>query len=255
MKEAVVYTNEADFRKWFEKNLDRFGIKEIIVNQEVCPDYVVIMNDGKTARIEVELFSENFKYHRHDPNKVDYIVACYSKKDNMEGVPVMTVHRLWCFDLEPLDCIPPNDPLDKNEAGLLASVHVSGGISISALSHGKLAGNKELWMRVPPEIIAKIRRSRIDDSIFNVLTQPAKEWLRRYHHLLIGSGISEEGCLLLESLRRRGLIASRPIEIIASLYDGVFIDHPAWFPIEVYTTPDAWKYHKDEILNSLKSFW
>lgn len=69
MKEATVFTNEADFRRWFERNLSYFGVREIVFSQEVCPDYVVIMDDGRTAKIEAELFAANFKYHRHDPAK------------------------------------------------------------------------------------------------------------------------------------------------------------------------------------------
>ena len=251
MKKAVVFTNEADFRRWFEQNLAQFDIKEIVLSQEVCPDYVVIMQDGKCAKIEAELFAVNFKYHGHDPAKADYIVSCYSKTDEVEGVPVKTVHRLWCFDVKPLDPLSPEDPLDEDEASLLSAIHQSGGLSVSALSQSDLAGDKELWMRVSPEKIASIPRSRIVESVFNILTQPAKEWLRKYHHLMVDAGVSEEGCRLLESLMRRQLIVHRPQEILASMYDGVFVNHPAWFPVEVYATSDAWSYHKDDILKYL----
>lgn len=251
MKEAVIFTNETDFRRWFEKNLTRFGIKEIVLSQDVCPDYVVIMDDGRPAKIETELFAINFKYHGHDQTKADYIVACYSKTTEVEGVPVRAVHHLWCFDMEPLDPLPPSDPLSEDEAMLLSAIHQSGGISVPALSQGKMGGNQQLWMRVPPDKIAALPRGRIVDSVMNILTQPAKEWLRKYHHLLVGAGISEEGCRLLASLMRRQLIHYRPIEIIASLYDGVLLDHPAWFPVEVHATPEAWKHHKDDILKYL----
>lgn len=106
MKEAVVFTNEKEFRGWFEKNLSQFGIKEIFLSQEACPDYVVIMEDGRPAKVEAELFGVNFKYHGHDPAKADFIVACYSKTDEVEGVPVKAVHRLWCFD--PAESFGPN---------------------------------------------------------------------------------------------------------------------------------------------------
>ena len=251
MKEAVVFTNEADFRRWFEQNLTHFGIKKIVLSQDVCPDYVVIMQDGTCAKIEAELFAVNFKYHRHDPAKADYIVACYSKTDEVEGVPVKAVHRLWCFDVEPLNLLPPEDPLDEDESVLLSAIHQSGGISVSALSQGQLGGDGELWMRVSPDKIGSIPRGRIVESVFNILTQPAKEWLRKYHHLMVGAGISENGCQLLQSLMHRQLITYRPIEIIASMYDGVWVDHPAWLPVEVYATPDALRYHKDDILKYL----
>jgi hypothetical protein len=251
MKDAALFTNEADFRRWFEQNLSRFGIREIVLSQEVCPDYVVIMEDGRVAKVEAELFAVNFKYHGHDPRKADYIVACYSKTTEIEGVPVLAAHRLWFFDVDTTDLLSPAAPLSEDEALLLSGIHQSGGISVSALSQGELAGNNELWMRVHPEKIAAIPRGRIDDNLMNILTQPAKEWLRKYHHLLVGAGISDEGCILLESLARRQLIRYRPIEIIAAMYDGVFSKHPAWFPMEAYATPEAWQYHKDSILKYL----
>ncbi|MCB2146740.1 MAG: hypothetical protein KQI81_09720 [Deltaproteobacteria bacterium] len=183
MKEAAIFTNEAEFRVWFEKNLSRFGIREIFLSQEVCPDYVVIMKDGSPAKVEAELFAINFKYHHHDPAKADFIVACYSRTDEVNGVPVKAVHRLWCFDPDPLELLSPSDPLKDDEAELLSAIHQSGGISLSALLQGKLGGDQQIWVRMPPEKIATIPRGRIDDSLLNILTQPAKEWLRKYHHL------------------------------------------------------------------------
>ena len=251
MKEAVVFTNETDFRSWFEKNLSQFGIREIFLSQEVCPDYVVVMDDGRHAKVEAELFAVNFRYHGHDPAKADFIVACYSKTDEIEGVPVRAVHRLWCLDPEPFDLLSPSDPLSEDEAALLSAIHQSGGLSLSALSEGELGGDQEIWIRVPPEKIAAIPRGRIEDSVLSILTQSAKEWMRKYHHLLIGVGISENGCRLIESLVRRQLIAHRPINFMASVYDGVIVNHPAWLPLEVYATTLAWEHHKDEILKYL----
>jgi hypothetical protein len=251
MKEAVIFTNEKEFRCWFEKNLSRFGIKEIFLSQEVCPDYVVVMDDGRHAKVEAELFAVNFRYHGHNPAKADFIVACYSKTDEVEGVPVLAVHRLWSFDPEPFDFLSPSAPLSEDEATLLSAIHQSGGISLSALSQGELGGDQQIWIRLPPEKIAAIPKRRIDDSVLNILTQSAKKWVRKYHHLLIGVGISEAGCRLLESLVRRQLIAQRPINFMSAVYDGVIVDHPAWFPVEVYATQQAWQFHKDDILKYL----
>ena len=252
MKEAAIFTTEAEFRAWFEKNLGRFGIREVFLSQEVCPDYVVIMNDGTPAKVEAELFAINFKYHAHDPAKADYIVACYSKTDEVEGVPVKAVHRLWHFDVEPLDPLSPKDPLNEEEARLLSALDQSGGISLSALSEGELGGDQEIWVRLPPDTIAAIPRGTIEDNLFNVLTQAAKEWVRKYHHLLIGVGISQEGCGLLESLQRRGLIGFRPIAIVSSLFDGAMVTHPAWLPVEVFATPEAWEHHEEDIMKYLR---
>ncbi|MDQ5986396.1 MAG: hypothetical protein CSYNP_02120 [Syntrophus sp. SKADARSKE-3] len=251
MKEAVIFTNEMEFRHWFEKNLSQFGIKEIILSQRACPDYVVIMEDGLPAKVEAELFAMSFKYHDHDPAKADFIVACYSKTDKVLGVPVKAVHRLWCFDADPLDLLSPSDHLSEDEAMLLSAIYQSGGISLSALSEGELGGDQQIWIRLPPESIAAIPKGRIDDSLLNILTQSTKEWVRKYHHLLIGAGISEDGCRVLESLVRHQLIHYKPINFLSSMYDGVIVKHPAWFPVEVSATPMAREYHKDDILKYL----
>ena len=251
MREATVFTSEKEFRSWFEKNLSRFGIKEIFLSQETCPDYVVIMEDGRYVKVEAELFAINFKYHHHDPSKVDYILACYSKTDEVEGIPVKAEHRLWCFDPDPLELLPPEDKLNEDEASLLSAIYQSGGISLSALSEGSLGGDQQIWVRVSPEKIAVIPRGKIGDSVLNILTQSAKKWVRKYHHLLIGAGISENGCRLLESLTRRQLIGHRPINFMAAAYDGVIVKHPAWFPVEIYTRPEAKRYHKEDIMKYL----
>src|SRR6266850_4003591 len=251
LREARVFTTEAEFRQWFEKNLSEFGVHKIVLSQEACPDYVVIMEDNRVLKLEAELFASNFKYHGHDPKKADYILAGYAKTPTVEGVPVMALHRLWCFDIEPTESIPPEAVLSEEEAQLLSAIHSSGGISVAALSQGNLAGEGELWTRVHPARIATIPRGRIVDSVVSVLSQSTKEWLRKYHHLLIGAGISQKGCELLESLFRRNLIGYRPIEWLAAAYDGSIIDHPAWLPTEVYATDDAWTHHEADIMQHL----
>jgi hypothetical protein len=80
MKEAIIFDKESDFRKWFEENKEKVGVKRIILSQDVCPDYVFEMKNGEVVKLEVELFAINFQYHRHDPDKADYILACYAKE-------------------------------------------------------------------------------------------------------------------------------------------------------------------------------
>jgi len=77
----IALQSEAEFRKWFEQNLLAFGVRKIILSQEPCPDYVLQMQDGRIVRVEAELFAVNFRYHRHDPRKVDFILAAYSHAD------------------------------------------------------------------------------------------------------------------------------------------------------------------------------
>ena len=144
VKEAVIHESEAEFRRWFEKNLGRFGISEIILSQEPCPDYVVKMNDGSTAKIEAELFAANFHKHGHDPKKADFILACYSKTTVVDGVPVIAVNKLWCLDDKQDPPIPPDAPLSDAEAKLLGVIDFHGGLSITALADDHFGGDQDL---------------------------------------------------------------------------------------------------------------
>ena len=82
------FKSEAQFRKFFEKNLDKFGIKSIKLSQEVCPDYVCIMKDGSVKNVEAELDARHFLQHHHDESKVDLIVCAVSSVDRIHGIPV-----------------------------------------------------------------------------------------------------------------------------------------------------------------------
>jgi len=85
------FESEAQFRKYFEKNLDRFGIESIKLSQEVTPDYVCIMKDGSVKNIEAEHYGRNFLEHSHDESKVDLIVCAVSSVDRIHGIPVVAL--------------------------------------------------------------------------------------------------------------------------------------------------------------------
>jgi hypothetical protein len=251
MKHAVIFTNEADFRIWFEQSLASVGVKRIILSQEVCPDYVVEMSDGRIARIEAELFAVNFRYHGHSPSKVDYILACYSNTEEVDGVPVIAVNKLWIWDPDSVDSHAiPDAPLTDPELDILAALETSGGISVAALAGGSFAGDEAIWMRFPPERISALPRGS-DDSILTVMPPEAKKFIKKYHHALIGAGLSRSAAESIESLCRRGLVGYRPLALIASVMDGRVIDHPAWIPTELYAKPEARQRYGDEVTQRL----
>jgi len=255
VREAAIFQTEAEFREWFEKNLGRFGVKRVILSQEVCPDYVLEMDNGQVLRVEAELFAINFRYHKHDPAKVDLILACYAKAPDLDGVPVVTANKLWCEEIEPLELLPAEGPLSEIEEVILTIVHGTGGIDISAIAarstYGSLSGEHEIFMRLPPDTVKAVPRGRIDDSILNVVSPEAKQFMKKYHHVLIGAGLSVEACTALSTLRGRGLVSYRPMEIAAALYDGVLIRHPGWVPTEVQSTKRAWELHRGTILRGM----
>jgi hypothetical protein len=85
------FKNENHFRRFFEKNLDKFSVKSIILSQEATPDYVCIMKDGSVKKIEAELDAQNFLQHFHDESKVDLIVCAVSSVDKIHGIPVVAL--------------------------------------------------------------------------------------------------------------------------------------------------------------------
>ncbi|HTV39472.1 MAG TPA: hypothetical protein VMF08_02780 [Candidatus Sulfotelmatobacter sp.] len=234
MKRAVHFDTEAEFRTWFEQNLAEFGINKIIVNQEVCPDYVVIMKTGETKRIEAELLAINFKYHRHEAEKVDLIVACYANADQIGGVPVMAVNKLWEYRPEnPESAQPPNGPLSEDELKMLEAVQFSGGIELSALAEGDFRGNSRIFLHFNPDQVTKFPRAT--NSLLGVVSPKTKQFIKKYHYAIIGENLSERACAAFDGLSRRGLIKARPLSFMLAAYDGVISAHPGWIPTEVVT--------------------
>jgi len=90
-KKALDFETEAQFRLFFEKNPDRFGVESIKLSQEITPDYVCIMNDKSVKSVEAELDAQNFLQHSHDETKVDLIVCAVSSVDRIHGIPVVAL--------------------------------------------------------------------------------------------------------------------------------------------------------------------
>jgi hypothetical protein len=91
VKKVGDFKSEAEFRKFFEKNLGKFGVESIKLNQEATPDYVCIMKDDSVKNVEAELDSKNFLQHSHDESKVDLIVCAVSSVDRIHGIPVVAL--------------------------------------------------------------------------------------------------------------------------------------------------------------------
>lgn len=234
-----VYDTEWEFREWFEDNLDQFGFKRVILSQEPCPDYVLETASGEVLRVEAELFAANFVAHGHDPNKVDRIVACFSMDDQIAGVPVLSAINLREYNPEPVHTKQASEDLSGDERRVLGIIMSMGGIELSALAKYGFAGNLMIFRRVPPEMVGKLTKGRTQDSLFQVIGRETKAYIRKFQHVLLGSGLSDDLCKALDGLAMKELAALRPIPMIAALYDGVLVDHEGWVPTEVYATNDA----------------
>lgn len=90
-KKVREFQSEAQFRKYFEKNLDKFDVKSIKLTQNVTPDYVCILKDGSVKNVEAELDARHFLQHDHDERKVDLIVCAVSSVNKIHGIPVKSL--------------------------------------------------------------------------------------------------------------------------------------------------------------------
>jgi hypothetical protein len=243
-EDKPIYQTEWEFREWFEDNLARFGFERVILSQEPCPDYVVKAKSGEELRVETELFAANFVSHGHNPAKVDQIVACFAAEDKIRGVPVLAANDLREYNPTPVRAQKMTGALTSIEHRVLSIVMATGGIELSALAQQGFAGNLLMYRRVPPDIVAALRRKRVTDSLFQALRSETKRFAREFHHVLLGAGLSNDLCDALDRLQSRGLIALRPLAILAAMYDGAFVDHDGWLPTEVYATEEAYAQYR-----------
>jgi len=252
MKAATHFDSEHEFREWFDKKLSQFGIRSIVLSQEVCPDYVVIMDSGETKKVEAELIAINFRYHKHSPAKVDLIVAGYAKEEQVDGVPVIAVNRLWEYHPgSETPQPPPEGPLSDDELRMLDTVQFFAGIELSALGHGEFAGQCRVFLPFSPDSLAEMPRGGTDDGFFGVLSSKAKKFIKKYHYAVIGAGLSERACAAFDSLSRRSLIKTQPMCFAAAAYDGAILTHPGWIPTEVLPTEKAREYLKGSVSQML----
>ena len=243
-EDKPIYQTEWEFREWFEDNLARFGFERVILSQELCPDYVVKAKSGEELRVETELFAGNFVSHGHDPAKVDRIVACFAAEDKIRGVPVLAANDLREYNPTQIRAQKMTGALTPIEHRVLSIVMATRGIELSALAQQGFAGNLMMYRRVPPDIVAALRRKRVTDSLFQALSPETRRFAREFHHVLLGAGLSNGLCDALDRLRSRGLIALRPLAILAAMYDGAFVDHDGWLPTEVYATKEAYAQYR-----------
>lgn len=234
-----IYHTEWEFREWFEDNLDLFGFERVILSQEPCPDYVVKAKSGEELRVETELFAANFVSHDHDPAKVDRIVACFAAEDKIQGVPVLAANDVREYNPKPARAKKVSGPLTQIERQVLSIVMASGGMELSALARQGFAGDLLMYRRVPPDVVAALRGKRVTDSLFQALRPETRLFARRFHHVLLGAGLSDALCKALGRLQSRELVALRPLSILAAMYDGAFVEHDGWLPTEVYATKEA----------------
>jgi len=91
-KSSIPFISEEEFSVWFEDNLGKFGFSNIIEKRkEGFPKYKIKDNKGNTKEVELELVGMDFERHKHNPDNVDLIICMFSSKNNIKGVPVISI--------------------------------------------------------------------------------------------------------------------------------------------------------------------
>jgi hypothetical protein len=167
-----------------------------------CPrDGDVETITGEVLRVETELFATNFISHGHDPSQVDRIVACFSAEDQIAGIPILTANDLREYNPKPVGTEPISGDLSTKERRVLGIVMGSGGIELSALAQQGFPGNLFIYKRVPPDLVAGLKGVRIQDSLLQAIGRETRQFIRKFHHVLLGGGLSVELCELSAVLR------------------------------------------------------
>ncbi len=90
------FRSEKEFAIWFEGNFDNFGFEKILQkNKHISPDYIMEDFFGEIVSVELELIDKNFVSHKPQMDKIDfdYIVCAYGTKEEVLGVPVLSLKR------------------------------------------------------------------------------------------------------------------------------------------------------------------
>jgi hypothetical protein len=95
------FTSEKEFSVWFKKNYNVFGFKRII-QESICttPDFIMEDYNGTKVNVELELTDEHFWSHEEallsKKIVIDYVVAAYARKNEMFGVPILSLKHPLC---------------------------------------------------------------------------------------------------------------------------------------------------------------
>ena len=88
-------------------------------------------------------------------------------------------------------------------------------------------------------MVTAFKGKRIQNSLLLPIRRETRQYIRKFHHILLGAGLSHELCEALNSLETKGLTRLKPLDFLSALYDGICIDHQGWVPTEIYATKEA----------------
>ncbi len=88
----VPFKSEEEFKEWFKNNLEKFSFKEVLEERiDSSPEFKLKNENDEILEVGIELIGEDFVRHGHNPEETDMIVCMFSEKNQIEGVPVLSV--------------------------------------------------------------------------------------------------------------------------------------------------------------------
>jgi len=102
------FWSEKGFAEWFKMNYVLYGISEILSMDRFFPDVLAKMFDGRTVRIELEHYSQNYISHNHPVYGCDLVISFVKpfKINSVKGIPIIAIFnakglKLGCTDYDP----------------------------------------------------------------------------------------------------------------------------------------------------------
>ena len=87
-------STEMEVRERFRIINEAFGLFDVLLSQDLFPDFVLRARNGKVIRAEVETRASHFQLHKHDANQCD-LVICWINNWADSPIPVWPIAHFW----------------------------------------------------------------------------------------------------------------------------------------------------------------
>ena len=95
-RNAVPFSSKEEFVEWLKKrdNINSIGFKKVIKSSDKHSCSLLVEDfNGKQRTISVEINARDFIMEKCNPHKIDYIIALFSTKEFIKGIPILSINN------------------------------------------------------------------------------------------------------------------------------------------------------------------
>ena len=92
MEPLIPFKDLSEFARFFEKNLEKFGLSKIL-SKTGDSSYITHDSNGAVKRVQAELFAHDYLRHVKK-DRPDIIVSVVTFQDELDGIPVRSIVNL-----------------------------------------------------------------------------------------------------------------------------------------------------------------